>query len=156
MNDKVKRGLGDNSKNNSNYISMYEKNAVKEMMTDMKKLAKEAFRMIYRIGNQVDKLRTGDDELSEKQENWNFNVDTYNDWVMQHDPNPATNKKKLRKKYKPAKLSKLQLAEVGKSIEEDITRVVDTVTDIEATVNAYEDPDTFQEWIEAEKEKEVK
>jgi hypothetical protein len=156
MNDKVKRGLGDNSKNNSDYISMYEKNAVKEMMTDMKKLAKEAFRMIYRIGNQVDKLRTGDDELSEKQENWNFNVDTYNDWVMQHDPNPATNKKKLRKKYKPAKLSKLQLAEVGKSIEEDITRVVDTVTDIEATVNAYEDPDTFQEWIEAEKEKEVK
>ena len=156
MNDKVKRGLGDNSKNNSDYISMYEKNAVKEMMTDMKKLAKEAFRMIYRIGNQVDKLRTGEDELSEKQENWNFNVDTYNDWVMQHDPNPATNKKKLRKKYKPAKLSKLQLAEVGKSIEEDIARVVDTVTDIEGTVNAYEDPDTFQEWIEAEKEKEVK
>jgi len=156
MTDKVKRGLGDNSKNNSDYISMYEKNAVKEMMTDMKKLAKEAFRMIYRIGNQVDKLRTGEDELSEKQENWNFNVDTYNDWVMQHDPNPATNKKKLRKKYKPAKLSKLQLAEVGKSIEEDIARVVDTVTDIEGTVNAYEDPDTFQEWIEAEKEKEVK
>jgi len=156
MTDKVKRGLGDNSKNNSEYISMYEKNAVKEMMTDMKKLAKEAFRMIYRIGNQVDKLRTGEDELSEKQENWNFNVDTYNDWVMQHDPNPATNKKKLRKKYKPAKLSKLQLAEVGKSIEEDIARVVDTVTDIEGTVNAYEDPDTFQEWIEAEKEKEVK
>ena len=156
MTDKVKRGLGDNSKNNSEYISMYEKNAVKEMMTDMKKLAKEAFRMIYRIGNQVDKLRTGEDELSEKQENWNFNVDTYNDWVMQHDPNPATNKKKLRKKYKPAKLSKLELAEVGKSIEEDIARVVDTVTDIEGTVNAYEDPDTFQEWIEAEKEKEVK
>ena len=156
MTDKVKRGLGDNSKNNSDYISMYEKNAVKEMMTDMKKLAKEAFRMIYRIGNQVDKLRTGEDELSEKQENWNFNVDTYNDWVMQHDPNPATNKKKLRKKYKPAKLSKLQLAEVGKSIEEDIARVVDTVTDIEGTVNAYEDPDTFQEWIETEKEKEVK
>ena len=156
MTDKVKRGLGDNSKNNSEYISMYEKNAVKEMMTDMKKLAKEAFRMIYRIGNQVDKLRTGEDELSEKQENWNFNVDTYNDWVMQHDPNPATNKKKLRKKYKPAKLSKVELAEVGQSIERDIDRVVETVTDIEGTVNAYEDPDTFQEWIEAEKEKEVK
>ena len=35
MTDKVKRGLGDNSKNNSDYISMYEKNAVKEMMTEM-------------------------------------------------------------------------------------------------------------------------
>jgi len=35
MTDKVKRGLGDNSKNNSDYISMYEKNAVKEMMTDI-------------------------------------------------------------------------------------------------------------------------
>ena len=41
MTDKVKRGLGDNSKNNSDYISMYEKNAVKEMMTEMKKLAKD-------------------------------------------------------------------------------------------------------------------
>ena len=109
MTDKVKRGLGDNSKNNSDYISMYEKNAVKEMMT-----------------------------------------------VMKMDPNPTTNKKKLRKKYKPAKLSKVELAEVGQSIERDIDRVVETVTDIEGTVNAYEDPDTFQEWIEAEKEKEVK
>ena len=35
MNDKIKRGLGDNSKNNSNYISMYEKGAVKEMMKEM-------------------------------------------------------------------------------------------------------------------------
>ena len=75
---------------------------------------------------------------------------------MEHDPNPATNKKKLRKKYKPSKLSKLELVEVGKSVDDDIARVVDNVTDIEATVNAYEDPDTFQEWIETEKEKEVK
>ena len=156
MTDKVKRGLGDNSKNNSDYISMYEKNAVKEMMTEMKKLAKEAFDLIYIIGKNVNKLRTGEDELPENQENWNFTVDTYNDWVMKMDPNPTTNKKKLRKKYKPAKLSKVELAEVGQSIERDIDRVVETVTDIEGTVNAYEDPDTFQEWIEAEKEKEVK
>ena len=156
MTDKVKRGLGDNSKNNSDYISMYEKNAVKEMMTEMKKLAKEAFDLIYIIGKNVNKLRTGEDELPENQENWNFNVDTYNDSVMKMDPNPTTNKKKLRKKYKPAKLSKVELAEVGQSIERDIDRVVETVTDIEGTVNAYEDPDTFQEWIEAEKEKEVK
>ena len=156
MTDKVKRGLGDNSKNNSDYISMYEKNAVKEMMTEMKKLAKEAFDLIYIIGKNVNKLRTGEDELPENQENWNFNVDTSNDWVMKMDPTPTTNKKKLRKKYKPAKLSKVELAEVGQSIERDIDRVVETVTDIEGTVNAYEDPDTFQEWIEAEKEKEVK
>ena len=127
MNDKSKRGLGDNSKNNSDYISMYERGAVKEMMKDMKKLAKEAFDMIYIISKQVDKLRTGEDD-----------------------------KKKLRKKYKPSKLSKLELVEVGKSVDDDIARVVDNVTDIEATVNAYEDPDTFQEWIETEKEKEVK
>ena len=156
MNDKSKRGLGDNSKNNSDYISMYERGAVKEMMKDMKKLAKEAFDMIYKIGNKVDKLRTGEDELTKEQENWNFNVDNYNKFVMEHDPNPATNKKKLRKKYKPSKLSKLELVEVGKSVDDDIARVVDNVTDIEATVNAYEDPDTFQEWIETEKEKEVK
>ena len=151
MTDKVKRGLGDNSKNNSDYISMYEKNAVKEMMTDMKKLAKEAFRMIYRIGNQVDKLRTGEDELSEKQENWNFNVDKYNEWVMQHDPNPKSNSKKLRKKYKPEKLSKRDLADVTESIDRDLDLAIEAITDIEGTVNSYQDPDSFQSWVDIEK-----
>ena len=154
MTDKVKRGLGDNSKNNSDYISMYEKNAVKEMMTDMKKLAKEAFRMIYRIGNQVDKLRTGEDELSEKQENWNFNVDKYNEWVMQQDPNPKSNSKKLRKKYKPEKLSKRDLADVTESIDRDLDLAIEAITDIEGTVNSYQDPDSFQSWVDTEKSKE--
>ncbi len=100
MTDKVKRGLGDNSKNNSDYISMYEKGAVKEMMKDMGELAKDAFKRIYSVHKNMQKLTSGEDELTKEQENWNFNVDTYNDWVMKMDPNPTTNKKKLRKKYK--------------------------------------------------------
>ena len=154
MTDKVKRGLGDNSKNNSDYISMYEKNAVKEMMTEMKKLAKEAFDLIYIIGKNVNKLRTGEDELPENQENWNFNVDKYNEWVMQQDPNPKSNSKKLRKKYKPEKLSKRDLANVTESIDRDLNLAIEAITDIEGTVNSYQDPDSFQSWVDTEKSKE--
>ena len=155
MTNKVKRGLGDNSKNNSNYISMYEKGAVKEMMKDMGELAKDAFKRIYRVHKNMQKLTSGEDELTKEQENWNFNVDKYNEFVMQHDPNPKSNSKKLRKKYKPEKLSKRELAEVVESINRNIDLASGAVEDIEATINAYKDPDTFQEWIDAEKSKEA-
>ena len=153
MTDKVKRGLGDNSKNNSEYIGMYEKNAMKEMIKEMGVLAKDAFKTLYRISKNMKKLTSGEDELTEQQENWNFNVDNYNEFVMQHDPNPKTNSRKLRKKYKPAKLSKRELAEVAQSINRDLDCAVETVTDIEGTYNAFESPDSFQSWIDAEKSK---
>jgi hypothetical protein len=156
MTDKVKRGLGDNSKNNSDYISMYEKNAVKEMMKEIGEFAKDTCNILYRIHNHMQKIKSGEDNLTEKQQNWNINVDNYNDFVMQHDPNPRTNRKRLRKKYKPAKLSKVEIAEVVKDINNELDRATEAVTDIEGTVNAYEDPYTLQGWIDAEKSKEVK
>ena len=155
MNDKIKRGLGDNSKNNSNYISMYEKGAVKEMMKDMHEFAKDAFKRIYSVHKNMQKLTSGEDELTKEQENWNFNVDTYNEWVMQHDPNPKSNSRKLRKKYKPEKISKRELAEVVESINRNIDLASEAVEEIEGTINAYKDPDTFQEWVDAEKSKEA-
>ena len=154
MNDKSKRGLGDNSKNNSDYISMYEKNAVKEMMKEMGEFAKDALKHVYSIHRNMMKLTSGEDELSEKQENWNFNVDKYNEWVMQHDPNPKSNSKKLRKKYKPEKLSKRDLADVTESIDRDLDLAIEAITDIEGTVNSYQDPDSFQSWVDTEKSKE--
>ena len=154
MNDKIKRGLGDNSKNNSDYISMYEKNAVKEMMKEMGEFAKDALKHVYSIHRNMMKLTSGEDELSEKQENWNFNVDKYNEWVMQHDPNPKSNSKKLRKKYKPEKLSKRDLADVTESIDRDLDLAIEAITDIEGTVNSYQDPDSFQSWVDTEKSKE--
>ena len=153
MNDKIKRGLGDNSKNNSNYISMYEKNAVKEMMKEMGEFAKDAFKHVYSIHKNMMKLTSGEDELSEKQENWNFNVDKYNDWVMQHDPNPKSNSRKLRKKYKPEKLTKRDLADVTESIDRDLDLAIEAITDIEGTINSYKDSSSFQTWIDAEKSK---
>ena len=154
MNDKINRGLGDNSKNNSNYISMYEKNAVKEMMKEMGEFAKDAFKVIYRVHTNMQKLTSGEDELTKEQENWNFNVDKYNEWVMQHDPNPKTNSRKLRKKYKPEKLSKRDLEQVAESINRDIDLAIEAITDIEGTINSYKDPSSFQTWVEAEKSKE--
>jgi hypothetical protein len=154
MNDKIKRGLGDNSKNNSNYISMYEKNAVKEMMKEMGEFAKDAFKRICRVHKNIQKLTSGEDELSESQQNWNFNVDNYNKFVMQHDPNPKSNSRKLRKKYKPEKLTKRDLGEVAESINRDIDLAIEAVEDIGGTINAYKDPHTFKEWIDAEKSKE--
>ena len=153
MNDKINRGLGDNSKNNSNYISMYEKNAVKEMMKEMGEFAKDAFKVIYRVHTNMQKLTSGEDELTKEQENWNFNVDNYNKFVMQHDPNPKTNSRKLRKKYKPEKLSKRDLTDVTESIDRDLDLAIEAITDIEGTVNAYKDPNSFQSWVDAEKSK---
>jgi hypothetical protein len=155
MSEKVKRGLGDNSKNNADYTSLYEKKAVKEMMREMQGFAKDSFNTICRISKNINKLITGKDELTERQEDWNIGVDRHNEFVMQRDPNPATNKKKLRKKYKPAKLSKVQLAEVAVAIQKDLDDATDYITDIDATVNAYKDKDSFQEWVECEKEKEL-
>ena len=117
--------------------------------------AKDAFKRIYRVHKNMQKLTSGEDELTKEQENWNFNVDKYNEFVMQHDPNPKSNSKKLRKKYKPEKLSKRELAEVVESINRNIDLASGAVEDIEATINAYEDPNTFQEWIDAEKSKEA-
>ena len=154
MTDKVKRGLGDNSKNNSNYISMYEKGAVKEMMKEMGEFAKDAFKVIYRVHTDMQKLTSGEDELSESQQNWNFNVDKYNEWVMQHDPNPKSNSRKLRKKYKPEKLTKRDLADVTESIDRDLDLAIEAITDIEGTINSYKDSSSFQTWVETEKSKE--
>ena len=123
-------------------------------MKEMGAFAKDAFNIIYRVSTNMQKLTSGEDELTKEQEHWNFNVDNYNKFVMQHDPNPKTNSRKLRKKYKPEKLSKRELGEVTESINRDIDLAIEAITDIEGTVNAYKDPNSFQSWIDAEKSKE--
>ena len=80
--DNNKRGIGDNS-TEGKFTSIFEKEAVSEMMRDMKGFAKEAEQLIYKLSDALKKVTTGKDSLTDKQENWNLNVDKYNDWIME-------------------------------------------------------------------------
>ena len=152
--EKDKRSIGDNSKNRveDNFTSIFEKEAVSEMMTDIKACANEAEQLIYKLSDALKKLTTGKDSLTCKQENWNSGVDEYNEWVIDQNPNPAYNKKRLRTKYKPAKLAGDEIAEIKKSMSDDLDIMIEKVTDVSATVNTYQDKDSpvgFRTWVDA-------
>ena len=83
-----KRRIGDNSKEDKYTSLLFEKEAVSEMMQDMKGFAKEAEQLIYKLSDALTKVTTGKDSLTDKQENWNLNVDKYNDWIMEQNPDP--------------------------------------------------------------------
>ena len=145
--DNNKRGIGDNS-TEGKFTSIFEKEAVSEMMRDMKGFAKEAEQLIYKLSDALKKVTTGKDSLSDKQENWNLNVDKYNDWIMEQNPDPRANKKRLRTKYKPAKLSRDEVVNLHTSMSDDLDVMIERVTDVSATVNAYQDPSNFKDWVE--------
>jgi len=150
--DEDKRRIGDNSKEDK-FTSIFEKEAVSEMMQDMKAAAKEAEQLIYRLSDALKKVTTGKDILTDKQEDWNLNVDTYNDWIMEQNPDPKANKKRLRIKYKPAKLAGDEIAKIKESMSDDLDVMIEKVTDVSATVNAYEDPNNFKDWVEVARER---
>ena len=150
--DNNKRGIGDNS-TEGKFTSIFEKEAVSEMMRDMKGFAKEAEQLIYKLSDALKKVTTGKDSLTDKQENWNLNVDKYNDWIMEQNPDPRANKKRLRTKYKPAKLSRDEVVNLHTSMSDDLDVMIERVTDVSATVNAYQDPSNFKDWVEAAREK---
>jgi hypothetical protein len=145
--DNNKRGIGDNS-TEGKFTSIFEKEAVSEMMRDMKGFAKEAEQLIYKLSDALKKVTTGKDSLTDKQENWNLNVDKYNDWIMEQNPDPRANKKRLRTKYKPAKLSRDEVVNLHTSMSDDLDVMIERVTDVSATVNAYQDPSNFKDWVE--------
>jgi hypothetical protein len=118
------------------------------MMRDMKGFAKEAEQLIYKLSDALKKVTTGKDSLTDKQENWNLNVDKYNDWIMEQNPDPRANKKRLRTKYKPAKLSRDEVVNLHTSMSDDLDVMIERVTDVSATVNAYQDPSNFKDWVE--------
>jgi len=146
--DNDKRGIGDNS-TEGKFTSIFEKEAVSEMMRDMKGFTKEAEQLIYKLSDALKKVTTGKDSLTDKQENWNLNVDKYNDWIMEQNPDPRANKKRLRTKYKPAKLSRDEVINLHTSMSDDLDVMIERVTDVSATVNAYQDPSNFKDWVEA-------
>ena len=151
--DNDKRRIGDNSKEDKYTSLLFEKEAVSEMMQDMKGFAKEAEQLIYKLSDALTKVTTGKDCLTDKQEDWNLNVDKHNDWIMEQIPDPKANKKRLRIKYKTAKLSRDEVINLHTSMSNDLDVMIERVTDVSATVDAYQDPSNFKDWVEAAREK---
>ena len=147
--DNDKRGIGNNSTEGKYTSLLFEKEAVREMMQEIKGFAKETEDYIYKMYDAIKQVLSTTAPLTDKQENWNFNVDKYNDLIMEQNPNPATNKKHLRKKYKPKKLSANEIRDKLQSIQDDLNFMIDSALSITATVNAYQDPSNFKDWIDA-------
>ena len=108
MEDKSKtNGIGHNSKVNE--VAYYGQppitKATLELVREAKKTAAEALEMLQEVKVKYVSAFKGERPLTKKQEDWNYNVDKYNDWIMDNNPNSKTNTKHLRKKYKPEKLS---------------------------------------------------
>ena len=72
---------------------------------------------------------------------------------MEQIPDPKANKKRLRIKYKPAKLSRDEVINLHTSMSNDLDVMIERVTDVSATVDAYQDPSNFKDWVEAAREK---
>ena len=154
-NGKRTRGMGDNSIKNTP-INPYEYTAINEMFKDIKVFAEKAELYYFDMSAKVKQIVTGNAPLTEQQENWNYNVDGYNDWIMKTNPNPAKNKKHLRKKYKPRKLAKHEIDELKKDLQTDLDNQFDDISSVTATVNTYEDKDSsfgFKSWVDAAKER---
>ena len=149
------RGMGDNSINYKP-INQYEYKAINSMFKDIKEFAKNAEDYYFEISAKLKQVVTGLAPLTDKQENWNYNVDKYNDWIMETQPNPAANKKHLRKKYRQRKLAKHEIDELKSEIQKDLDNQFEDISTITGTVNSYEDKDGglgFQSWVDAEKGK---
>ena len=119
-NSKHTNGIGHNSKLNE--VDYYGQPvitaAVLELVKEAKKAAAEALEMLQEVQVKYVSAFKGERPLTKKQEDWNYNVDKYNDWIMDTHPNSKTNKKYLRKKYKPEKLSMAEKHEQFHKAEE--------------------------------------
>jgi len=78
--------------------------------------------------------------LTDKQREWNFMAHQYNDWVMQQDPNPATNIKKFRKLYKPKKLTDAEMFKVHQDFEQGLEKLNELAEDPAAYFRGSENP----------------
>jgi hypothetical protein len=120
--EKNKSNIGHNS---NLLIEDAIKNDVREILVDACRSSKRASDMALHMWIKFSDLFKKESPLTKEQINWNLNVDKYNDWVMQQDPNPATNKKKLRKKYKPRKLTSDEAYDLYKQMDREFNELFD-------------------------------
>ena len=130
---KDKSDIGHNS-------NLLLEDAFKETLKDAFKASRAADKFCLKLWSKFNQFVKGEAELTEKQLNWNFHVDNHNNWIMDIDPNPATNKKRLRKKYKPAKLSKEEKQQLQKEIEKDFEQLWELSSDPAAYMSGSEHP----------------
>ena len=131
--EKDKNQIGHNS-------NLLLEDAFKETLKDAYKASRAADKFCLKLWRKFNQFVKGEAELTEKQQNWNFHVDTHNNWIMDIDPDPRTNKKRLRKKYKPAKLSKAEKQQLQKEIEKDFEQLWELSSDPAAYMSGSEHP----------------
>ena len=131
--EKDKNKIGHNS-------NLLLEDAFKETLKDAYKASRAADKFCLKLWSKFNQFVKGEAELTEKQQNWNFHVDTHNNWIMDIDPDPRTNKKRLRKKYKPAKLSKAEKQQLQKEIEKDFEQLWELSSDPAAYMSGSEHP----------------
>tara|TARA_R100000231_G_scaffold66747_1_gene53500 strand:+ start:265 stop:693 length:429 start_codon:yes stop_codon:yes gene_type:complete len=131
--EKDKNQIGHNS-------NLLLEDAFKETLKDAYKASRAADKFCLKLWSKFNQFVKGEAELTEKQQNWNFHVDTHNNWIMDIDPDPRTNKKRLRKKYKPAKLSKAEKQQLQKEIEKDFEQLWELSSDPAAYMSGSEHP----------------
>ena len=131
--EKDKNQIGHNS-------NLLLEDALKETLKDAFNASKDADKFCLKLWSKFNQFVKGEAELTEKQQNWNFHVDTHNNWIMDIDPDPRTNKKRLRKKYKPAKLSKAEKQQLQKEIEKDFEQLWELSSDPAAYMSGSEHP----------------
>ena len=131
--EKDKNQIGHNS-------NLLLEDALKETLKDAFNASKDADKFCLKLWSKFNQFVKGEAELTEKQQNWNFHVDTHNNWIMDIDPDPRTNKKRLRKKYKPAKLSKEEKQQLQQEIEKDFEQLWELSSDPAAYMSGSEHP----------------
>jgi hypothetical protein len=131
--EKNKSDIGHNS-------NLLLEDALKETLTDAYKSSKKAGDLALNMWIKLSDLFKRQEPLTKEQENWNFNVDKYNDFIMKQDPNPATNKKKLRKKYKPRKLTQDEAHDLYKEMDRDFNELFELSGDAAAYLGGSEHP----------------
>ena len=99
------------------------KNDLRDILKDAARSSKKASDLALNMWVRLSDLFQRQEPLTKEQESWNFKVDKYNEWVMQQDPNPVTNKKQLRKKYKPRKLNQQEAYDFYKQMDRDFNEL---------------------------------
>ena len=146
--EKNKSDIGHNS-------NLLLEDALKETIKDAYKSSVEAGYLALKLWNKFSTIVSKTEPLTDRQRDWNYNVDKYNDWVMQQDPNPATNKKSLRKKYKARKLTAAEMFKVHDEFEQDLQKLHELAEDPAAYLRGSENPFIEEIIEEANNEKKV-
>ena len=131
--EKNKSDIGHNS-------NLLLEDALKETVSDAIKSSRKAGDLALNMWIKLSNLFNKESELTKDEQNWNFKADKFNDLIMKNDPNPATNKKRLRKKYKPRKLTQKEVYDLYKEMDAEFQELFELSGDAAAYFRGSEHP----------------